>query len=56
MKNLFEKLLKRILSSRFLSYWVVLATDVFVSVLSSFGSCLLARPTWAFRCWQAIFC
>lgn len=43
MKKLFEKLIKRILSSRYLSYWVVLAADVFVSVLSTFVSCLLAR-------------
>jgi len=43
MKNLFEKILKRILSSRYLSYWVVLAADLIVSVLSTLISCLLVR-------------
>jgi len=43
MKRLFEILLKRILSSRYLSYWAVLAADVLVSVLSTFIACLAMR-------------
>ena len=43
MKNIFEKIRKRILSSRYLSYWVVLAADLIVSVLSTLVTCLLVR-------------
>jgi FlaA1/EpsC-like NDP-sugar epimerase len=43
MKNIFEKIRKRILSSRYLSYWVVLAADLIVSVLSTLVTCLVVR-------------
>jgi FlaA1/EpsC-like NDP-sugar epimerase len=43
MRNILDTFLKRILSSRYLSYWVVLAADVFVSVLSTFITCLGLR-------------
>ncbi|HHX59017.1 MAG TPA: hypothetical protein GX706_04625, partial [Candidatus Moranbacteria bacterium] len=43
MRNILDTFLKRILSSRYLSYWVVLAADVFVSVLSTFIACLAMR-------------